>query len=71
MKYLSDSLKIQLSQIYGYGKDKLGINISWVQQQKNGYDCGLFAIAKMFEFVANTDKDIQQGFLHFSFIQGK
>ena len=71
MKCLTDSLKIQLSYIYGCGKDKLVINNPWVQKQKTGYDCGMFAIANMFEFVANMCKGIQQGFLHFPFIQGE
>ena len=50
---LNDSLKIQLAQIYSYGKSKLNVKIPCVQQQHNSYDCGLFAIANMMEFATN------------------
>ena len=50
---LNDSLKIQLAQIYGRVKSQITVKIPYIQQQKNGYDCRLFAIANLLEFVAN------------------
>ena len=50
-KSLNDSLKIQLAQINGQGKFQLRVKIPYVQQQNNGHDCGLFAIANMMGFV--------------------
>ena len=38
---LNDSLKGQLSQIYGQGKSKLKVQIPYVKQQNNSHDCGL------------------------------
>ena len=47
------TLKIQLAQIYAPGQSKLKVKVPYVQQQNNGHDCGLFAIANMMEFAAN------------------
>ena len=69
--FLDDSLKIQLAQIYGHGKSKLKVYIPQLQQQNNGYNCGLFAIANMMEFVANRYSGLQEGILKFEFIQCK
>ena len=47
---LTPSLEIQLSAIYGQGKTNLLIKLPEVQQQTNGYDCGVYALANLFEF---------------------
>ena len=44
------SLEIQLSQIYKKDITSILIKILDSQQQENGYDCGLFAIANLVEF---------------------
>jgi hypothetical protein len=46
---LTPSLEIQLSAIYGHGKTNLLIK-SAVQQQTNGYACGVYALANLVEF---------------------
>ena len=56
IKCLNDSLKIQLAQFYGQGKSQLRVKIPYVQQQNNGHNCGLFAIANMMEFVTSRYK---------------
>ena len=48
---LSQSLEMQLFAIYGRGKRHLQILRPHVQQQHNGVDCGIFAIAFATEFV--------------------
>ena len=68
---LTDSLKIQLAQIYGQGKSKLKVKIPHVQQQNNSYDCGLFAIANMIEFATNRYNGLKDGKLGFMFIQNE
>ena len=68
---LNDSLKIQLAQIYGYGKSKLNVKIPCVQQQHNSYDCGLFAIANMMEFATNRYSGLTDAHLKFSYVQNK
>ena len=55
---INGSLKIQLAQIYGKGKAQLVIKIPDVQQQNNGYDCGLFVIANMVKFAINGYKGL-------------
>ena len=57
--------------MYGHGKLKLKVDIPQLQQQNNAYDCGLFAIANMMEFVANKYSGLQEGKLEFEFIQCK
>jgi hypothetical protein len=47
---LAPSLEIQLSAIYGQGKTNLLIKLPEVQQQTNGYDCGVYALANLVEF---------------------
>ena len=69
--HLNDSLKIQLAQIYGYGKSKLTVQVPFIQQQNNGHDCGLFAIANMMEFATNRYSGLKEGKLEFRFIQSK
>ena len=72
MQYcLNDSLQIQLAQIYGRGKSQITVKIPYVQQQNNGYDCGVFAIAKMMEFVADRYHGLQGGRLGFVFLQSE
>ena len=66
---LNDSLKIQLAQIYGYGKLKLNVKFPCVQQQHNSYDCGLFAIANMMEFATNRYSGLTDAHLKFSYVQ--
>ena len=44
------SLEIQMSQIYKKDKTSIPIKILDIQQQENGNDCGLFAIANLVEF---------------------
>ena len=54
------SLKIQLAQIYGKGRDKLEIIAPFVKSQVGGNDCGAFAIANLVEFCMGNfwrDKD--------------
>ena len=48
---LSQSLEMQLFAIYGRGKRHLQVLRPHVQQQYNGVDCGIFAIAFATEFV--------------------
>ena len=64
-------MKIQLAQIYGRGKSQIIVKIPYVQQQNNSYDCGLFAIANMMEFVADRYHELQDGRLGFVFIQSE
>lgn len=48
---LTQSLKIQLSQVYGkMCKNSLNIQIPETQRQNNSVDCGIFAIAHLVEF---------------------
>ncbi|CAC5387653.1 unnamed protein product [Mytilus coruscus] len=47
---LTPSMEIQLSAIYGHGKRNLLVKLPDVQQQTNGYDCGVYAIANMMEY---------------------
>jgi Ulp1 family protease len=47
---LTPSLEIQLSAIYGQGKTNLLIKLPEVQQQTNGYDCGVYALVNLVEF---------------------
>lgn len=44
--YLSPSTQLQLGKMYGKGMKTLNVSILDVQQQTNGVDCGVFAIAK-------------------------
>lgn len=44
--YLSQSTQLQLGKMYGQGDKTLNVSILDVQQQTNGVDCGVFAIAK-------------------------
>ncbi|PJE77789.1 hypothetical protein CI610_03284 [invertebrate metagenome] len=44
------SIELQLCSIYGNNKSSIPVKILDVQDQNNGYDCGLFAIANMVEF---------------------
>ena len=48
---LSPSLQIQIAQIYGNNKSEIKLFIPNIQQQTNGSDCGLFAIAHIVEFL--------------------
>ena len=68
---LTDSLQIQLDQIYGVGKQKFKVKIPREQQQNNGHDCGVFAIANLVEFITGRYKDLQDGQIYFSFIPGE
>lgn len=55
-KDLNSSIKIQLSQIYKNDTAKVvQVKIPRVQQQPNGIDCGLFAIANVVEFCLAPD----------------
>ena len=65
---LTDSLQIQLAQIYDVGKQELNVKIPRVQQQNNGHDCVVFAIASLVEFITDRYKDLQNGEIYFSFI---
>ena len=54
------SLKIQLAQIYGKGRDKLEIIAPFAKSQVGGNDCVVFAIANLVEFCMGNfwqDKD--------------
>ena len=51
---LSRSLEMQLFAIYGRGKGHLPVVHPRVQQQHNGVDCGIFAIAYATEFVLTS-----------------
>ena len=48
--YLSPSLQIQITQIYGNDKSEIKLFIPNIQQT-NGSECGLFAIAHIVEFL--------------------
>ena len=57
---LTRSLKIQLAQIYGKGRDKLEIIAPFAKSQVGGNDCMVFAIANLVEFCMGNfrqDKD--------------
>ncbi|VDI57395.1 Hypothetical predicted protein [Mytilus galloprovincialis] len=47
---LTPSTEIQLSAIYSHGKKNLLVKLPDVQQQTNGYDCGVYAIANLVEY---------------------
>ncbi|CAC5424992.1 unnamed protein product [Mytilus coruscus] len=47
---LTPSTEIQLSAIYSHGKKNLLVKLPDVQQQTNGYDCGVYAIANVVEY---------------------
>ena len=47
---LTPSLEIQFSSIYGQGKPSMVVKLPEVQQQTNGFDCGVYAIANLVEF---------------------
>ena len=66
---MHDSLKIQLAQIYGQGKSKITVKVPYIQQQNNGHDCGLFAIANMMEFATNRYNRLTEGKLESVFLQ--
>jgi hypothetical protein len=60
---VTPSLQIQLAQIYGQDIHKLYINMPPVQQQRNGIDCGVFAIANMVEYlITKNDPSTYQYF---------
>ena len=46
-------------------KIKIKVQIPNIQQQNNGHDCGLFAIANMMEFAANRYSALKEGRLQF------
>lgn len=48
--YLSPSTQLQLGKMYGKGMKTLNVSILDVQQQTNGVDCGVFAIANLTDF---------------------
>lgn len=49
---LSPSLQIQLASLYGGDFNNIIVRIPSIQQQTNGVDCGLFAIANLVQFFA-------------------
>jgi Ulp1 family protease len=51
---ITESLKMQLFTIYGKNSNHLQIDIPQIQQQTNGVDCGIFAIANAVEFCLNS-----------------
>ena len=56
---LTRSMQVQLAQIYGAGKEKIHIVMPIVNQQRNGFDCGVFAIANAVEFCSNNFEGIE------------
>lgn len=66
---LTDSLILQLVAIYGQGKNKIIIKIPRIQQQRNSYDCGQFAIANALEFISHRFRGLKCGQVNFKFIQ--
>jgi Ulp1 family protease len=54
IKHLKLNIQIQLSQIYHNNQDVINVKVPRCQQQPNGNDCGLFAIANAVEFCFNT-----------------
>ena len=62
-------LKIQLAQIYGKGKDSITVRVPSVQQQTNGTDCCLYAIANIMEFGCNRYKGLHEKEIPFVFVQ--
>ena len=68
---LNESLKIQVPQIYGQGKSKLKVKMPYLQQQNNGHDCDLFAVANRIDFAANKYSGLKEGKLQFEFIQNE
>lgn len=53
--YVSQSTQLQLGKMYGKGEKTLDVSILDVQQQTNGVDCGVFAIANLTEFCISDD----------------
>lgn len=53
--YLSQSTQLQLGKMYGKGMKTLNVSILDVQQQTNGVDCGVFAIANLTDFCFSED----------------
>ena len=56
---LTRSMQVQLAQIYGAGKEKIHIVMPIVNQQRNMFDCGVFAIANAVEFCSNNFEGIE------------
>ena len=56
---LTTSMKVQLAEIYGVGKEKIHIVIPTFNQQRNSFDCGVFAIANAVEFCFNNFEGIE------------
>ena len=59
--YLTTSLQMQLSMIYGHGKEEIDVVMPLINQQRNSKDCGLFAIANITEFCFTNFKGIDSG----------
>ena len=56
---LTTSMKVQLAEIYGVGKEKIHSVIPTFNQQRNSFDCGVFAIANAVEFCFNNFEGIE------------
>jgi hypothetical protein len=57
---INPSLEIQMAQIYGKTKKSIKVRKPKVQQQTNGSDCGVFAIAFLVEFCVNGLENIHR-----------
>ena len=58
--HLSASLEMQVSSSYGENRKILKTILPSIQQQTNGVDCGVFAIANLVEFCFNGFKGSEQ-----------
>ena len=70
--YITPSLQIQLAQIYK-GLGSIEVKVPHVFQQRNGSDCGVFAIACMTEFCLNNQfsRDLLGGDIRWTFDSDK
>jgi hypothetical protein len=77
---ITESLKMQLFTIYGKNTNHLQIDVPQIQQQTNGVDCGIFAIANAVEFCLNSflgttqlefDKNVMRSHLIECLLQNK
>lgn len=64
---LPASLQIQLAQIYGSSDGQLVVVVPSLSKQINGDDCGLYAIANMFEICQNGYDNVPEGELIWEF----
>ena len=61
---LTTCLQMKLSQIYGTGQKAIHVQMPVMNQQRNGMDCGVLAIANKVEFCHTKFEDLKKGKHH-------